>query len=80
MREVWANLSLTQPPDSPGHVAYAKKKAAMYARMEMEAEARFDKAGFRELRLKAANDYGALLAYVTARRADEEAKLKSGAN
>jgi len=80
MKSAWTKLSLSQPPDSPGHVAYAKKKADMYARMEKEAEAWFDNAGFRELRLKATNDYGDLIAYVSARRADEEAKLKSGAN
>ena len=79
MKDVWANLSLSQPPDSPGHVVYAKKKVDMYMRMESEAEKWLDGAGYRELRMKATNDYGALLDYVTAWQAEEEVKLKSGA-
>jgi hypothetical protein len=80
MKYVWTELSQSQPPDSPGHVAYAKKTSDMYARMESEAEKRFDSAGYRELRGNATNDYGALVDYVTAWRAEEEVKLKSGAN
>ena len=80
MKNVWANLSLSQPPNSAGHVAYAKKKADMYARMVREAEKQFDSAGYRELRMKATNDYGALLDYVMAWRAEEEVYMKSGVN
>jgi hypothetical protein len=80
MKEGWSKLALSQPPDLPGHVAYAKKKADMYARMEREAEMWLDDAGYSELRLKATNDYGALLEYVIAWRAEEEVKLKSRAN
>jgi hypothetical protein len=80
MKYVWTELSQSQPLDSPGHVAYAKKMSDMYARMESEAEKRFDSAGYRELRGNAANNYGALVYYVTAWQAEEEVKLKSGAN
>jgi hypothetical protein len=80
MKAVWTQLSLSQPPDLPGHAAYAKKQAAMHARMESEAEKRLDGAGYRDLRLKATNDYGALIEYVTVLREEEEAVLKSGAH
>jgi len=79
MEDVWAELSLSQPPGLPGHVAYARRTAAMYARLEGEAEKRLDGAGYRDLRLKATDDYGALIEYVTVRRKEEEAMLKSGA-
>ena len=48
----------------------------MYARMESEAQKRLDKAGYMELRLKATNNYQALLDHVMAWRA-EEAKQNS---
>jgi hypothetical protein len=80
MKDGWTKLAFSQSPDLPGHVAYAKKTADMYARMERDAERRLDDAGYNGLRLKATNDYGALLDYVIARRAEEEVKLKSGAN
>jgi hypothetical protein len=41
-----------------------------------ETEKQFDSAEHRELRLKAADDYQALLDYVTAWQAEEVAKLK----
>ena len=58
MSEVWTALSGMQPENSPGHVAYTKKTAAMYTWMEEDCRTQFDKAGHKELRLKAANDYG----------------------
>jgi len=76
MKEVWAALTKLQPPNSPGHIAYTRKKSDMYARLEKESEKRFDSVGYRELRLKAANDYQALLDYVTAWQTEENAKLK----
>jgi hypothetical protein len=80
MKDVWAKLSLSQPPDLPGHVAYARRTADMYARLEREAEKQLDRAGYRDLRLKATNDYGALIEFVTGRREEEEAMLKSEAH
>jgi hypothetical protein len=80
MKDVWTKLSLSQRPDLPGHVAYARRTADMYARLQEDAEKRLDGAGYRDLRLKATNDYGALIEYVTARREEEEAVLKSEAH
>jgi len=78
MSEVWTKLSQLQPDNSPGHIAYAKKTAAMYGRMEKECQDRFDEAngGHNDLRLKVSNSYGDLISHVMANRAKEEGVLK----
>jgi hypothetical protein len=80
MKGIWTELSLSQPSELPGHIAYAKKTAGMYARMETEAETRLDQAGYQELRLKATNNYQALVDHITAWRAEEKAQLELGAH
>lgn len=45
-------MACRQPDMAPGHIAYARKKAAMYDRMEIECKGRFDQAGYRDLRLR----------------------------
>jgi hypothetical protein len=77
MSDVWTSLSNMQPDNSPGHVAYARKTAAMYARMEKDCEKRFDDAGYKELRLKARDDYGEFIDYVLANRRKEDAYLRA---
>jgi hypothetical protein len=76
MKDIWAALSLLQPIDLPGHVAYAKKKANMYSRMKQECDARMDEVGYGELRLKSAEDSGYFLTYLLSRRAEHAAYLQ----
>jgi hypothetical protein len=73
MKEVWTTLSLSQTDNSPGHIAYAKQKADMYARMERDCERQLDDAGYHNVRLKLLD--GELLAsYVAAKHAEEESQ------
>jgi hypothetical protein len=67
MKDVWTALSLSQPAHLPGHVAYAKKKANMYAKMEDDCKKKFDAMGYHDLRLNGE----ALADYVAAKRAEE---------
>lgn len=50
MSEVWASLAEYHSDDSRrGHVAYARQKAAMYARMQQDCHHRYTSCGVPEL-------------------------------
>lgn len=53
MSTVWGKLSSSEA--SPGANAYAKKKSAMFQRMEDNATHLFDHAGYHDLRVKLEN-------------------------
>ena len=44
MRDIWTVLA--QSSSQPGHIAYAKKTAEMYAKMANDAQAKFTLAGY----------------------------------
>jgi hypothetical protein len=78
MKTVWSQLSESQSENLPGYVAYAKQKAAMFARMERECEDSFDKAGYKDLRLRIAKGEQSLVQYVMVKRAEALAWLQAG--
>lgn len=46
MKQVWTSLAEYHSDDSrPGHVAYARQKAAMYGRMQQECTTRYNSCG-----------------------------------
>lgn len=45
MADVWTHVAKAKP-ESAGQVAYARRQAAMWARMESECRARFEEAGY----------------------------------
>jgi len=53
MSSVWGKLVI--PDASPGANAYAKKKSAMFKKMENNAARLFDHAGYHDLRVKLEN-------------------------
>ncbi|KAJ7233783.1 hypothetical protein C8J57DRAFT_1532099 [Mycena rebaudengoi] len=55
MQSVWEALASLQPLDSPGAVAYARQKAAMYTRRKVEAEKNIKDVGHEELLGEMAN-------------------------
>ncbi|KAF8074505.1 hypothetical protein FPV67DRAFT_1725303 [Lyophyllum atratum] len=61
MSDVWSKLASTISASSPGHVAYAKKKSAMYREMELFARKKFISVGYGD-RLSA--DSGTLVDHV----------------
>ncbi len=64
MQLAWAELASLQPLDSPGAAAYARQKAAMYARRKMEAETKITELGHKELLGEKAN----LVAFIESER------------
>ena len=67
MTQVWSELSLLWTGHSDGHIAYARQKADMYARMENDCKMKLDEAGYMHVRLSD----GLLSDYVAARRAED---------
>lgn len=45
MEDAWMNVA-TSAPDKAGHAAYAKRQAAMWARMKRECRMKFTEAGY----------------------------------
>jgi hypothetical protein len=78
MTAIWTELSKSQPENLPGHVAYAKQRAAMYARMQKECEDSFDNAGYKDLRLRIARGEQSLVQYVAAKRAEAFTFVRTG--
>jgi predicted RNA-binding Zn ribbon-like protein len=72
MKETWTALSLTQPSNLPGHIAYAKKKTSMYESMESNCKKKLEGAGYKHL----LSMEDTLADYVDARRAEEAAFLR----
>ncbi|KAI0312439.1 hypothetical protein OF83DRAFT_1087012 [Amylostereum chailletii] len=72
LQRVWTQLAESQPSDFMGHVAYARKKAAMWDRMQRECMQRLRDAGYEPLR-----PGESLVDRITAKRKVEDDILKS---
>ncbi|KAJ7044413.1 hypothetical protein C8F04DRAFT_1250377 [Mycena alexandri] len=73
MQLVWAQLADTQPADRPGASAYARQKAAMYARRAEEGRESIKKLGYGDLIKEKAN----LVLFVGTERQKEAALVKA---
>jgi len=67
MTQVWSELSFLWTGHSIVHVAYARQKADMYARMENDCKKKLDEAGYMHVRLSE----GVLSDYVAAMHAED---------
>ena len=73
MSKTWTALSLTQPSNLPGHIAYAKKKASMYEKMGSNCEKKLEGAGHKDL----LSMKGTLVDYVEAMREKQATFLET---
>ncbi|KAJ7460424.1 hypothetical protein B0H11DRAFT_1924017 [Mycena galericulata] len=76
MESVWAQLADMQPSEAHGAKAYARQKAAMYARRKSEAEIQVKKVGYGQLLDETAN----VVALVEAERKTEAAVIDAALN
>ncbi|KAJ7743252.1 hypothetical protein DFH07DRAFT_777464 [Mycena maculata] len=76
MESVWAQLADMQPSEAHGAKAYARQKAAMYARRKSEAEMQVKKVGYGQLLDETAN----VVALVEAERKTEVAVIDAALN
>ncbi|KAJ7509367.1 hypothetical protein B0H11DRAFT_2184477 [Mycena galericulata] len=76
MESVWAQLADMQPSEAHGAKAYARQKAAMYARRKSEAEMQVKKVGYGQLLDETAN----VVALVEAERKTEAAVIDAALN
>jgi len=71
LKDVWTELSRSQADDLPGYVAYAKRQAAIYARLEFDSKKKLGEVGYKQL----LSWDGTLVDFMEAKRAEEEAFL-----
>jgi len=73
LKDVWTELSCSQADDLPGHVAYAKRQAAIYARLEFDSKKKLGEVGYKRL----LSWDGMLVHFMEAKRAEEQAFLET---
>src|SRR5215471_8085830 len=71
MKDIWSQLSSMQPNTLPGHIAYANRQSAMYARLESDSKKKLGEAGYKRL----LSMDGPIVDFVKVKRAEEEAFL-----
>ena len=73
MKDIWTKLSCMQADDLPGHVAYAKRQAAIYARLECDSKKKLGDVGYKQL----LSMEGTIVDFVLAKRVEEQAFLET---